>query len=70
MQDWFYVAGVYAAMSEKDQAFDWLYRAVQHHDFFLTEMAAHPYMDPLRADPRFAKLVKELRFPPSSLMRN
>jgi TolB-like protein/DNA-binding winged helix-turn-helix (wHTH) protein/Tfp pilus assembly protein PilF len=54
VQDWFFFAGVHAALKENDLAFDWLDRAVENHDFFITYLRASPYMDPLRADPRFA----------------
>ncbi|MCU1301000.1 MAG: Adenylate cyclase [Candidatus Sulfotelmatobacter sp.] len=63
IQDWFYVAGVFAALGEKDRAFEWLDQAVQNHDFFLTEMKEHPIMDPLRSDPRFNTLIKKVGFP-------
>jgi TolB-like protein/DNA-binding winged helix-turn-helix (wHTH) protein/Tfp pilus assembly protein PilF len=63
VQDWFYVAGVFAALGEKDQAFEWLDKAIQNRDFFLTEMKEHPFMDPLRSDPRFDKLIKKIGFP-------
>ena len=66
-RDWFYIAGVFAAVGDNDQAFDWLNKAFQNHDFYLTEMAAHPYMDPLRSDPRFKKLLREIRFPQNAL---
>jgi tetratricopeptide (TPR) repeat protein len=66
-RDWFYVAGVFAAVGDNDQAFDWLNKALQNHDFYLTEMAAHPYMDPLRSDPRFGRLIKRVRFPRGAL---
>jgi len=63
VQDWFYVAGVFAALGEKDRSFEWLDMAFKNRDFFLTEMQGHPYMDPLRSDPRFDKLLKKIGFP-------
>jgi hypothetical protein len=63
IQDWFYVAGAFAALGEKDRAFEWLEIAIQNHDFFLPEMKEHPYMDPLRSDPRFNQLISRLGFP-------
>ena len=63
VQDWFYVAGVFAALGEKDRAFDWLDKAIQNRDFFVTEMKGHPYMDPLRSDPRFGSLLARVGFP-------
>jgi TolB-like protein/DNA-binding winged helix-turn-helix (wHTH) protein/Tfp pilus assembly protein PilF len=63
IQDWFYVAGVFAALGEKDHAFEWLDKAAQNHDFFLPEMKGHPFMDPLRSDPRFVKIVRQVGYP-------
>jgi TolB-like protein/DNA-binding winged helix-turn-helix (wHTH) protein/Tfp pilus assembly protein PilF len=67
VESWFYIAAVFAVLGENDRAFDWLNKAVRNRDFFLTEMAAHPYMDPLRSDPRFKKLLREIRFPQNAL---
>ena len=63
VQDWFYVAGVFAVLGDKDRAFEWLERAIQNRDFFLTEMKGHPFMDPLRSDPRFDRLLMRVGFP-------
>jgi TolB-like protein/DNA-binding winged helix-turn-helix (wHTH) protein len=63
VQDWFYVAGVFAALGERDQAFEWLDKAIQNRDFYLTEMKEHPFMDPLRSDPRFGSLLARVGFP-------
>jgi TolB-like protein/DNA-binding winged helix-turn-helix (wHTH) protein/Tfp pilus assembly protein PilF len=63
VQDWFFIAGDFAALGEKDKAFEWLDMAVKNRDFFLTEMKGHPFMDPLRSDPRFDKLIKKIGFP-------
>lgn len=63
IQDWFFVAGIYAALGDKDRAFEWLDKAVQNRDFFLTEMQSHPYMDPLRSDPRFREMIRKIGFP-------
>ncbi|MGB0036711.1 MAG: tetratricopeptide repeat protein [Candidatus Acidiferrales bacterium] len=61
--EWFFIAGVYAALGEKDHAFAWLEEAYRHRDFFLTYLTTQPYMDPLRSDPRYAELVHRLRIP-------
>jgi TolB-like protein/DNA-binding winged helix-turn-helix (wHTH) protein len=63
IRDWFYVAGDFAALGDKDRAFDWLEKAYQKRDFFLTEIKGHPYMDPLRSDPRYADLLKRMAMP-------
>jgi len=54
---------IYAALGEKDQAFEWLEKAYQDHDlglFFLTD----PVLDPLRDDPRFQDLRRRMNLMP------
>jgi adenylate cyclase len=63
IRDWFYVAGDFAALGDKDRAFDWLEKAYQKRDFYLTEIKGHPYMDPLRSDPRYGDLLKRMEIP-------
>jgi TolB-like protein/DNA-binding winged helix-turn-helix (wHTH) protein/thioredoxin-like negative regulator of GroEL len=58
--DWFLLAGVYAALGEKDQAFASLENAYRRHDFYLVFLKVHPYMDPLRSDPRYADLLQRI----------
>jgi TolB-like protein/DNA-binding winged helix-turn-helix (wHTH) protein/tetratricopeptide (TPR) repeat protein len=67
LRDWFYVAGVFASLGEKDSAFQWLDTAFKNRDFFLTEMKEHPMMDPLRSDPRFDMLLKKIGFPQQTM---
>lgn len=57
---WFLLAGVYAQLGDRDAAFACLDRAYQTQDFFLVFVKVHPYMDPLRSDPRYAALVRRL----------
>jgi hypothetical protein len=59
----YWVAVIYAALGDKDQAFAELEKAYQNHDWFLQRIKVDPYMDPLRADPRFDEMVKRLNFP-------
>ncbi|HEY2546640.1 MAG TPA: tetratricopeptide repeat protein [Candidatus Acidoferrum sp.] len=64
-RDWFYIAGAFAGLGDKDHAFEWLDQAVQNRDFFLSEVQGHPFMDPLRSDPRFQELIRRMAFPES-----
>jgi tetratricopeptide (TPR) repeat protein len=64
VQDWMYIGGVYAALGDKERAFEWLDKAVKNRDIFLTEVKVHPYMDPLRSDVRYARLLDSMKFPP------
>ena len=63
VQDWFYIAGVYAQLGDKDNAFLWLERAYENRDFFLTFVKVDPQMDPLRSDPRFKDLLTRIGLP-------
>jgi len=63
MQDWFFIAGVEARLDHADRAFEWLDKAYQNRDFFLTYVKVHPYMDPLRSDPRFDAMLKKIGIP-------
>ena len=58
--DWFYIASAYAALGEKDEAFWCLEKAYETHDFYLAFLKVHPYMDPLRSDPRYTALLHRI----------
>jgi TolB-like protein/DNA-binding winged helix-turn-helix (wHTH) protein/cytochrome c-type biogenesis protein CcmH/NrfG len=61
--DWVFIAGVYAALGDKDQAFAWLEKAYDNRDFFMTYLGVDPWLDPLRSDPRFGRLMASARIP-------
>jgi tetratricopeptide (TPR) repeat protein len=63
VQDWFYIAVVYAQLGDKEHAFLWLERAYENRDFFLTNIRVDPQMDPLRSDPRFQDLLTRIGLP-------
>ncbi len=56
-------AAVYAALGDKDKAFEELYTAFEERDWELFRVNVDPYWIPLRDDPRFAALVKRLNLP-------
>ena len=59
MQENYYVASVYAAMGDQEQAFVWLEKAwQQRHPAFATRFKIDPNLDPLRPDPRYADLLR------------
>ena len=53
------IALVYAGLGEKDDAFAWLEKAYNSHSEGLTYLKIDPCLDPLRADPRFADLLRK-----------
>ncbi|HKR62014.1 MAG TPA: protein kinase [Pyrinomonadaceae bacterium] len=52
----------YAALGDKDQAFQWLERSLQDRAWEITYLKVDPAMDSLRSDPRFADLVRRVGF--------
>ncbi|MEW6367571.1 MAG: winged helix-turn-helix domain-containing protein [Acidobacteriota bacterium] len=51
---------IYAAIGERDRAFELLEEAYRRRDPGLLALRVSPYMDPLRSDPRFSSLVRRL----------
>ncbi len=62
--NWFFFGGIFAALGEKDEAFACLEKAFVYHDFFLSYMLVHPWMDPLRSDPRFTAMLQRIGLTP------
>jgi TolB-like protein/Tfp pilus assembly protein PilF len=54
---------VYIGLGEKDEAFGWLEKALEHHTQWLSEIRADPFFDSLRSDPRFKALLRDVGFP-------
>ena len=54
------MAVIYAALGDRDQAFAWLEKAFAERDVRLTYLKTDPKWDVLRADPRFAEMLKRL----------
>ena len=62
--DWVFLSSVYAALGEKDEAFNCLEKAYQAHDFFLSFLKVDPHLDPLRSDARFVELARRIHLQP------
>lgn len=58
----YYVAGIYAALGNKDQAFNWLERGYAEHEQEMAMLKVDPLVDSLRDDPRFVSLLERLGF--------
>ena len=56
-------AAVYAQWGDVPQALEWLDKAMLVRDPGLEELKVDPLMDPLRKEPRFQAVMRELKFP-------
>lgn len=57
------LAEIYAALGDKDDAFAQLEQAYQAHAMHLCNLKVEPTLAPLRADPRFADLLRRVGLP-------
>ncbi len=60
----YHIAIIYAGLGDNNQAFAWLEKAYEERDVSLLWIKVEPRLDNLRPDPRFAELLRRLRFPP------
>jgi len=56
-------ATIYALWGERSKALEWLDTAMHLRDPGLIELKTAPLMDPLRNEPRFLAVMRELKFP-------
>lgn len=56
------LALLYAAVDERDRAFEWIEKAFEERDPMLVSIKADPAFDALRADPRFDRLLRRMGF--------
>ena len=55
---------VYVGMGNKDKAFEWLRRAIDDRQGWVTFIKAEPILDSLRSDPRFEDLLRRMNLEP------
>jgi TolB-like protein/Flp pilus assembly protein TadD len=58
----YFIATLYVAMGEKEQAFLSLERSYKERDLYLAWIKFDPALDPLRSDPRFLGLLHRMGF--------
>jgi TolB-like protein/Flp pilus assembly protein TadD len=58
-----FMAQIYGALGDKDRAFQWLEKSYHGHEAFMPFLKVDPGFDSLRSDPRFADLLRRMRFP-------
>ena len=59
-----FLAGVYAGLGDKDQAFAWLEKDFQQRSGQLPTIAWRLHFDGLRSDPRFVDLLRRMGLKP------
>ena len=57
-------ATIYAQWGQRAKALEWLETALRLRDPGLIYLKTDPLMDPIRQEPRFQKVMRELKFPP------
>jgi tetratricopeptide (TPR) repeat protein len=57
------IAKIYVGLGEKDEAFDWLQKAVTDHDIQLLLVARDEEWASLRSDPRYPELLNRIGLP-------
>ena len=58
-----FYAMIYAQWGDKSQALQWLEVAMRNRDPYLIKVRINGYFDPLRKEPRFQAVMRELNFP-------
>jgi tetratricopeptide (TPR) repeat protein len=58
-----FYAMVYAQWGDREQALHWLEVAMQQRDSYLIKLKMNAYFDPIRNEPRFQAIERELKFP-------
>jgi len=58
------VAYAYAALGEKDEAFEVLFRLVDERNNLATHIKADPPLESLHSDPRWKELLRRMNLPP------
>ena len=65
-----YFAMIYTGLGDRDHAFHWMDAAVQERTEYLIYLATEPVADPLRGDPRFSEIAKQVGITLSAGERN
>ena len=63
-RDAYAVARIFALLGRKDDAFQWLDRAIKKREDGVTWLKQDPFLVALRSDPRFAALLRRIGLPP------
>jgi hypothetical protein len=56
----YFFARIYARLDERDRTLEWLREAYDRHSDYLVVLKVEPIFDPLRSDPRFTGLLRNI----------
>lgn len=59
----YHVALIYSSLGEKEKALAELETALSEHDYLLPRIKVEPFFDPLRGEPKFKELIKQMGLP-------
>ncbi len=59
--DPFHFVAIYAYLGERDRAFEFLERSYAERSYWMTTLKVHPVVNALRADPRFAEMIRRMK---------
>lgn len=59
-----YFAIIYIGLDDKNESFNWLNKAYEERCDYLVNLPSEPFADPLRSDPRFSELLRQLGLKP------
>jgi serine/threonine-protein kinase len=60
---WFDLASLHVALGNREQALARLERGLAERDYWMVEIESWPWLDPLRSDPRYQDILRQMRFP-------
>ncbi len=62
----YFFARIYARLDERDRTLEWLRKAYDRHSDYLVVLKVEPIFDPLRSDPRFVGLLRNIGLAPAN----
>jgi hypothetical protein len=57
-------AWIHVGLGEIEDAFVWMERGIDEGDAFIIPIKTYPFLDPLRADPRYLALLRKMNLEP------
>ena len=58
-----YIGMIHMGLGDKDLAMEYFYKGYREHSLEIVFLKRAPIFDPMRGDPRFEKLIQDLKFP-------